>query len=357
MEYEFTDVSEEVFFIASGGSERQALDHSKLRNQIILLCHRESNSYAATMEIAAYLRSLDKKVLIVDVFSHNALDQFLNGLKASRAINMLKGEKAAVIGDVSEWLIHSDIDKDILESKLGIELTKIQWNQIGDFRTYSESSSFISNFDGVKQELLKDTSKVFSLLSDVIEKNELSAISVECFPMVREHEVTACLPLSVLNKEGVVAACEGDVCALIGKMILRSIYKEIPWQVNIAEIRDESILLAHCTAPLNMYSEYEITTHYETNCGTAIQGKIKENELAIFRINKDLSSYMLIEGKGVDCPNYDFACRTQLEFYCGPDQVQLLKSKALGNHHLVFPSKYAPVVRTMMELLAIQEVQ
>ena len=75
----------------------------------------------------------------------------------------------------------------------------------------------------------------------IIKEKGFSAISVECFSMVMQDQVTACLPLAVLNRKNIVAACEGDICSMTGKMLIRSIAGEIPWQANVAEIKDENL--------------------------------------------------------------------------------------------------------------------
>lgn len=53
-------------------------------------------------------------------------------------------------------------------------------------------------------------------LKEVICTNQLDAITLECFDMVNNHSVTACLALALLNSRGVVAGCEGDLVSLPG---------------------------------------------------------------------------------------------------------------------------------------------
>lgn len=58
--YEFQNDFSGIIFVASGGSEQNAVELTKAFRNITLLCHRKSNSYAATIEIAAYLRENGK---------------------------------------------------------------------------------------------------------------------------------------------------------------------------------------------------------------------------------------------------------------------------------------------------------
>lgn len=345
------------FFIASGGSEQHAVKLSEKHNGLILLCHRESNSFAAAMEIAAYLRSVNKYVAVIDVFAEDSKQAYLDHLHILQALKKLNGQKAAVLGEVSEWLINSTIEVPILKEKLGVDLEYLPWNELESYKNKAVSAPFLSYFPDIEQKKLQETARVYSLLEEIISTYKLSAISVECFPMVRNDQVTACLPLAVLNTKNVVAACEGDVCSMIGKMLVKEVAGMIPWQANIAEINKDSVLFAHCTAPLNFLKSFEITTHFETGVGTAIRGKIENQPMAAFRIDKNMEKYMLLEGDIIDAPNHDFACRTQLVFKTSEQQCELLKNKALGNHHLLFPSRYVGLLQRFMEFLNIDRLQ
>lgn len=354
--YHWNEKEGQLLFIASGGSEQNAVRLTKEFNNITLLCHRENNSYAATVEIAAYLRDMGKRASIIDVFAPNSWQEFLMLQKVNQALESLSNQKAALIGEVSDWLIISDMEDQLIKEKLGIEIKRLPWSFIGEHHQKKVSDDFLMHFEGHDQGQLTETAKVYSLLEDVIKQNGLSAISVECFSMVIRDQVTACLPLAVFNAQNLVAACEGDICSMIGKMMIRAISGSIPWQANVADINTDKILLAHCTAPLSSLKSFDITTHFETGVGTAIRGKFEKETVGVFRVNSKLDKYMLLEGEITATPDHDFACRTQIELSTTQEQTQLLKNKSLGNHHLIFPIQYAPLLERMMLVLGVEKV-
>ena len=354
--YEIAEEFKGILFVASGGSEQYAVEITKTHKNVTLLCHRESNSYAAAIEIAAYLRQKGKRVNLIDVFAPDSYKEFLEVQKVHQAIDSLAEQKAALIGEVSDWLIVSDIEDQIVKDKIGVEMLRLPWNTLDDYRKKESSADFMTYFPDIDTSRLKDTAKVYSLLDDVIKEHELSAISVECFSLVNRDQVTACLPLAVLNKNNIVAACEGDICSMIGKMIIRDLSGLVPWQANVAEVKEETVLFAHCTAPLHLLNSFNVTTHYETGVGTAIQGEFMKGEVGIFRVNNTLDKYMLLKGDIVDTPRYPFACRTQVEFKTTKEQAELIKTASLGNHHLIFPSEYISMVERMMQQLQITRV-
>lgn len=354
--YHWNENQGAIIFVASGGSEKQVLEITKNISHIILLFHRKENSFAASMEIAAWLRSQNKKVSIIDVFAEKSLEEFLQVQQVFQALDQLKGQKAALIGEVSDWLIISDVEDEKVKQKLGIEVIRLPWEEIGHHHEKSVSESFLKYFPHQNPKLLQETSKVYQLLEETMEKKHLGAISVECFSMVKRDQVTACLPLAVLNAQNKVAACEGDMVSMIGKMMIRELTGKIPWQANIAEIKEESVLLAHCTVPLSAIDSFEVTTHFETGVGTAIQAKFEKRPMAIFRLNHQLDRYMLIDGEVVETPSHPFACRTQIELSVTKDQTQHLMDNNLGNHHLVFPAEHTPLIIKMMSVLGIDSV-
>ncbi len=346
----------QLLFIASGGSEQKAIQRTEAHKYIILLCHRENNSYSAALEIAAYLRSQKKRVNLVDVFSPSAFNELEKLQNVIMALESLTQQKAAIVGEISDWLIISDVENPLVKDKLGIDLKRFPWSDLEDYRTKKPSIEFLEHFPGSNPDHLRETAKVYTLLQEVVKEKDLSAISVECFSMVRRDKVTACLPLSVLNSKNIVAACEGDICSMLGKMLIRAIANEIPWQANVAEIKEDTILFAHCTAPLHLLKSFDITTHFETDCGTAIKGKFEHQQVGVFRVNNTLDKYMLLDGEITNVPDHDFACRTQIEVKTSKEQAQLLKEQSLGNHHLIFPAKYISLVATMMQVLEIGKV-
>jgi len=354
--YNFGDETAILFF-ASGGSEQKAKNLCEHAQHFILLCHRESNSYAAAIETAAYLRERGKLVSLINMLSPGAFDEFKQVASVISALKKLENQKAALIGEASDWLIASSIEPKIIKQKFGIELVQIPWEATENYKVKKPITGFFTHFKESQQEELQETAKVFGLLTEVIQKEQLTAVTVECFSMAQRDQVTACLPLAVLNEQNTVAACEGDISSMIGKMIIRALDGSIPWQANVANITEDSILFAHCTAPLNMLDDFEVTTHYETGIGTAIKGNFKKGKVGIFRINNQLDKYMLFEGEVSSTPSHSFACRTQIEVKTELENLTLIKEKALGNHHLIFPAKVVPLIVKMMVMLHVERIK
>ena len=150
---------------------------------------------------------------------------------------------------------------------------------------------------------LNQASQVLTLLRQVVSKNRLSAVAVECFSLVQQRKVTACLALAQLNTEGVVAACEGDLASMAGMMLLGAFAGSVPWMANTTRITSKSLFLSHCTVPYNMVSDVSLPTHYETDCSLAVKGTMLANEVTLFRLSGPLDKAFVAEGVVIARPD------------------------------------------------------
>lgn len=339
-----------ILFLLTGGSEAEAIKNLDPESFQILIADGKSNAFASAMEVKAYSRQIGCKNVLLSLDDENDKKQLALYCTVIYALAALKDKRLGLIGEVSDWLVASTIDEDVLKSKLGIDLVRIPWKDAGNYRDFEASEKFLSCYHAGRQYDVGEAGKVEGLLQQLIDDHKLDAITVECFSLVQENEVTACLGLSFLNDIDIPAGCEGDLCSIVGMMLVRSLGEDIPWMANIAGIKDSEVLLAHCTAPTNALSEHHINTHFETGKGTAINGRYKEGDVTILRLNNTLDKLFFSYGEVVDGMYEKHACRTQLHVKLPAEDIHTLKSDPLGNHHLVLPGDHTEMLRALAEV-------
>jgi len=236
---------------------------------------------------------------------------------------------------------------------LGLELEKISWNDFPKYDTFPVNSDFLNHFKDSEFNL-EDSSRVYNLLQDVISKKKLDAITVECFPLVVENAVTACLALSLFNTNSIAAGCEGDLTSIVGKLIIKELTDQVPWMANLAGIEEDKVFFAHCTIATDLVSDYKINTHFETNEGTAVQGQFKSESVSIFRLNNSLNKAFLSYGKIVERPERNDSCRTQIKVEIPRTDIQKLKNDPLGNHHIIIPGDHKELIEFFLNMIQIQ---
>ncbi|PLX21519.1 MAG: hypothetical protein C0597_03325 [Marinilabiliales bacterium] len=356
VEYLITDKDPDMIFILTGGSENHAKALIENSKTIFILALTENNSFAASTEIKAYCNqnNIDSVLYNIDI-EERIEDKMKYFAACKNAIEHLKNYKIGLIGNVSEWLIASDVDKNLIKNKMGMQLQKIHWNDYPDFREYAVNKEFKYHFNESDFNL-DDSSKIYNLLSQISSQKELDAITVECFPLVKEHAVTACLALSKFNTDGLPAGCEGDITSIICKTIVKELTGQIPWMANMVSVKNEEIFLAHCTIATNLVKSYEIKTHFETDLGTAIQGEYNQDTVTIFRLDNELNKAFVALGEIIERPTKQDACRTQISVKLTSAYTDKLKEDPLGNHHLVLAGDYTELLNFYCKLMKIEVV-
>jgi L-fucose isomerase-like protein len=346
----------EALFVISGGSENHAKSILQNSKRMLILAMTENNSYAAASEIKSYCNQNSIDSILYNIDNEvNLLDKIQNYIKSNNALNNLSKTKIGLIGEVSEWLISSSISKEILKEKLGLELEKVSWNDFPKYDTFPVNTDFLEHFSDSGFDL-EDSSRVYNLLHDVITKKQLDAITVECFPLVQESKVTACLALSLFNTKTIAAGCEGDITSIAGKLIVKELTNQVPWMANLAGIEEDKVFFAHCTIATDLVSDFKINTHFETNEGTAVQGNFKSEQVTIFRLNNELNKAFVSYGRIVERPERNDSCRTQIKVEIPTTDIQKLKNNPLGNHHLILPGDQKELIEYFCKLTGLELV-
>ena len=318
-----------LILIQSGGSEGLFLENfSKLKAPYYLLTYGNNNSLAASLEILSYLKdnNLDGEVL------HGSNEYIIDRVKF-----LAKGEvkyRLGVIGKPSDWLIASNVNYDSAKRLHGIDLVDIS---IDEIRTrYAESiNDYNLSFDYDKDEIDKAL-RLHKVLEGVKTDYNLDGLTIRCFDLLGDLKTTACLSLALLNKEGIVATCEGDIPTMVSMHILNKITGQRGFQANPSRIDVEGgkMILAHCTLPLDMVDKFYLDTHFESGIGVAVKGYLKEEKVTIFKLSRNLKDYFVASGRILRNLEESNLCRTQIEVAVD-NSINYFLTRPYGNHHVV----------------------
>ena len=139
--------------------------------------------------------------------------------------------------------------------------------------------------------------------------------------------------------------CEGDLVTTIGMLWVHLMFDSYPWMANPSriDINDNRLILAHCTVPRKIVTEYDIRSHFESGIGVGIQGKIEAGPVTLLRIGgKDLKSLWLAEGEIISNLREENLCRTQVEIRLHDrNRLKNLLHNPLGNHLIMIHGFHA----------------
>ena len=340
-----------LIFIKSGGVEGKFKQIFKqVKGPYLLLSSGLHNSFAASLEIASFLKQKGEKVEII----HGDSDCIARRIKELRKIFQVKNKlisiKLGVIGKPSDWLIASDVDYLKVKETLGISLIDIEMDElvkeIGQNHNFAHPKLKDIREKGFNKKSIDGALKIYHGFKAIVNKYKFDGITVRCFDLLEIYKNTGCLGLSLLNNEGIIAGCEGDIPALISMTILHYLTDEPVFMANPSsiDINQNEIILAHCTLPLNMPDEFYLKTHFESGLGVGIKGNIKEGKATIFKLSRDGKEYFVSGGEIIENLDSKNLCRTQIRFRMN-EGVKYFLQNSLGNHHLICKGDYSEIVR------------
>jgi len=354
----------DAVMIATGGVENlfkriwSAIDvemmcaphHSKT---VTMIADGRNNSLAAALEILTYLGNNGMEGRIV----HGTNDEIISTLVEAHSCAPLQG-RIGLFGQPSDWLIASAVDRDYLRQQYGIETIDIELQRLMEgIKAIPQDEA-----DKMAQDIVKrvkslvepshadlvEAAKAYLAIKSICKEERLDALTIRCFDIVKSCGTTSCLALALLNDEGIVAGCEGDMQTLLSMFLAKRLCGEAAFMANPSQLTDSSAMLAHCTIPLTMCDETIIRTHFESGIGVAIQGLLPLTDYTLFKWGgSQLDRYFVTEAKAIETPYSNHFCRTQITL--DVNLKPYLLQHSIGNHHVIIRGKHAETIRKFMQ--------
>lgn len=342
-----------LIFIATGGVEKLVIQHfERLPRPAILLADGMQNSLAAALEISTWLRNRGMKSEIL----HGELSTIVqrvhilyNNFQAQRT---LFGKRIGVIGSPSSWLIASNVDYLLAKRRWGIEYIDIPLERIYEYfeqitddevgaSCAAVASQALACREATPEDLIK-AMRLYRAIKKVCKEDNLDALTLSCFKLIEQLNTTGCLSLSLLNDDGIIAGCEGDLQSVFTLLAVKALTGKNGFMANPSMInaRTNDLVLAHCTVGLQQTERYIIRNHFETEKGIAIQGILPTGDVTIVKCGGEcLDEYYLTTGTLTENTNYINMCRTQVRIHMNTPTDYFLRNP-LGNHHILINGNY-----------------
>jgi len=346
-----------LILIATGGSERVVVDIAKSAGSAVLIAHDAMNSYPAALEALSYLR--DEGVAATIAVLGKARPVAEAAVAATTAAATLKDLKIGILGEPSPWLVYSGKNIKQIEKQLRLKLEVVGLEKLYDRFRKVEPAKVDAAISGateiaVKPHDIDKASKLYAVLSAMVEEKEWSALTIRCFDVIKDLGVTPCLPLAMLNSEGIVAGCEADLPAVATMLILKLLSGKPAFMGNVVRVEGQYIWLAHCTVPLAMTSSYSLVTHYETGLGVAVQGTLPVGlEVTLARYDHNKRLVRVFRGRIAKGDQFSrHTCRTQVIVKVDGDPSIIVR-EPIGNHYALV---YGDVTRSLRFLASILDL-
>ena len=335
-------------FLATGGVEQcYASQYQSMPRAIY--APRLTNAFAAMNEIRGFLAKKGDNAFCFDE-SRVSLSEFVRIAHASRRIHQAK---IAMYGAPAPWLIASFPSRDQFQAKFRTTIRyaaweDLKWEQFPDVDL--DKSWFALQSNGVNHD---DLVRACSLSGALIRNTKQfgdDAVTVGCFPLLAQH-VSACLAVSDLLNAGYAAACENDICSVMGMLIAQylGLCAQPPWMANLVDIQNDKITLQHCTIARAGLLDCMLMTHFESGANVGVAGTFKRSvPVTVFRFSEDFGKATIVEGEIVESGPNVSGCRTSATI-----QLKSPFPVPLGNHHILVVGHVAHILREFCRMMNI----
>ena len=326
---------------------------------VTMIADGRNNSLAAALEILTYLGNNGMEGRIV----HGTNDEIVSAIKETHGRASLQG-RIGLFGQPSDWLIASGVDRDFLHQRYGIETIDIDLQHlIEGIKTVPQTEAvkvaqtMVKRAKAVKEPSdadMLEAARAYLAIKRICQEEHLDAMTIRCFDIVKACGTTSCLALALLNDEGIVAGCEGDMQTLLSMLLAKRLCGEVAFMANPSQLTDKNSMLAHCTIPLTMCDETIVRSHFESGIGVAIQGLLPLTDYTLFKWGgSKLDRYFVTEAKAIEMPYSNHFCRTQITL--NVNLKPYLLQHSIGNHHVIIRGQHADEIRQFMLANGVSE--
>ena len=279
---------------------------------------------------------------------------------AESLVKALGGCTIGLIGEASPWLIASGIDKEVLSKRCGVSFREISIGTLADeylkyrelWKNHTLSAGARAELDEVlcrfscslegdrTTEDLSDAAIMYLALASICKEEHLDAVTVKCFDLLSSCKTTACLALALLNDNGVIAGCEGDIPSICTMLAIYKALGRPSFMANPASIDSDnlSIDFAHCTIPTVMVESCTLPSHFESGIGIGINGEVPLGNYTLCKLSgKTLERSLICNGRLVKGEYLSNRCRTQVRFiFESKAEFDAFCKARVGNHIILF---------------------
>jgi hypothetical protein len=248
-------------------------------------------------------------------------DQALERVRIAASPGVLEGRRAVLYGRPfdSTTVTSHNLNEDLVYRRTGVRIQFRPLEELAALYKETDAGDAAREMErwkreateviGVSDKTIVDACRLYVLMRSIVEKEELSAVSIDCLGFTLSPNPILpypCLAFSRLRDEGVTAACEADVCAMLSSMFLEEISRRPSFMCNLMSMDpvDSKITVSHCVAPLKLNGpdagqmRYRLHDYHGSGRGAVPEVEFPlRGQVLTGGFSKDLKSFELWPGR------------------------------------------------------------
>jgi len=284
------------------GLEELPYDGGKIRlNSVCGINLNSSNLYKAGVK--------NYHVVIGDQIDEDWLDSL-------RIIKAFSTKRIGIIGYRAKGFFNLDVDELDLYRELGLLIDHFELSEIykievdtNKIEERKEQIKKIFDISSISEEQLSKVAELTSKINKFIDNNQLDALAIRCWPeFATDFGIAPCAAMSVLQAEGKILTCEGDILGSLSMVAHSAIGAKTPYLADFSQVdfKENFALLWHCgVAPCNLWDgkcNRSLEPYFAGGKGVTADFVMKSGQVSFLRIDYAPGEYRLFLQKGKIIP-------------------------------------------------------
>lgn len=197
-------------------------------------------------------------------------------------------------------------------------------------------------------------------LNAFMDENGITAMAVRCWPeFAAEFGISPCAAMSILQSEGRILACEGDIEGALSMIAHQAVGAETPYLFDFSQVNfeEDSALLWHCgVAPCNLWDgkcNRSLSTYFAGGKGVTADFVLKDGDVSVLRLDSDGTDYRMFLTAGSVIPMEKELRGTYMKVRFGEhvkDVLQKVVDNGIAHHASVVYGDYRRPFRILAKI-------
>ncbi len=191
------------------------------------------------------------------------------------------------------------------------ELTQV-WNfEIADAVIDEREEQVRKIFDvtELNEYQIRRVAELTAKLNGFMDAEGITAMAIRCWPeFASEFGISPCAAMSILQSEGRILACEGDIEGALSMIAHQAVGAETPYLFDFSQVdfEENSALLWHCgVAPCNLWDgkcTRSLSTYFAGGKGVTADFVLKDGNVSVLRLDSAGTDYRMFLTQGTVIP-------------------------------------------------------
>lgn len=220
---------------------------------------------------------------------------------------------------------------DDIEQTTARELTR----QLVQNATKNRRAKLLAN------EEIEKAARLYVAMKDIIEEQAADAATIVCSPWIRSADhACPCVALTLLQEDGIPAACQGDIDALLTMILFKRASGRTSFMGGAIKARghlgvNHCVLSRQILGPTATRQPYYLSDYHGRKNSPTLHTIISKGSLVtVARLSRNLENLILTSGKVIDHLDLKDRCRNTVVIEV-EDRLKVLKAVKGIQQHLV----------------------